>query len=29
MGLDKEPDFNIHLDGEVFDKFVKQKILKI
>ena len=39
MGFDKEPDFNIHLDGEVFfnhhplfdevfDKFVKQRIFE-
>ena len=39
MGFDKEPDFNIHLDGEVFfnhhplfdevfDKFAKQRIFE-
>jgi hypothetical protein len=28
MGFDKKPDFNIHLDGELFDKFVKQRIFE-
>ncbi len=39
MGFDKEPDFNIHLDGEVFfnhhplfdevfDKSIKQRIFE-
>jgi hypothetical protein len=28
MGFDKKPDFNIHLDVEVFDKFVKQRIFE-
>lgn len=28
MSFDKKLDFNIHLDGEVFDKFVKQRIFE-